>query len=190
MAYTYSESENNFTQSAVFGSLAYDYRNPFLEPGDQPQYEEREEVAVAPPIEETVVAEQTKTHAVAQPKQAIAPFAVIGYACAAVLLVISLFARIQVMTVSDGIVDLQEQLEELETEKSKLLIDYESAFNLNDVETYATTVLGMQTPKDDQVCYVDGSSPDKAEIVESDTESEGFKLRLSDFFGSLGDYFG
>ena len=189
MAYTHDEFDNGFTQGAVFGSLAYDVNNPFLQPGDLPQEELREEVSAAPPIEETAAAEQPAVHAAAHSRQAIAPFAILGYACAAVLLIVSLFARIQVLTVSDGIVDLQNQLAELETERSKLLIEYESAFNLNDVESYATNVLGMQTPRDDQVCYVDGSSPDKAEIIHSDTESDGFKLRLSDFFGSLGEYF-
>ena len=75
-----------------------------------------------------------------------------------------------------------------QAEQAKLQIAYESAFNLTEIEEYATAQLGMQKPTADQIYYIDTSSPDKAVIVQQ-TEEDSFVDRVSDFLMGIGEYF-
>lgn len=84
--------------------------------------------------------------------------------------------------------ELSEQLAELEMQQAKLKIAYESAFNLNEIETYALAELGMQKPTADQIYYIDTSSPDKAVVVQQSANDTLFD-RVADFLSELGSYF-
>ena len=134
---TRTADNRRYAQGAVYGSLAYDLSNPELYP--EMEYERSFNIPAPPKIEEEVV-----TQAVARTRQSIAPMSIIGFACAAVLLVFSLMAQIQLTAVSDETAQLESQLNELGVENARLLIDYESAFNLAEIEEYATMQLGMQ----------------------------------------------
>lgn len=179
-----------YGQGAVYGSLAYDFDNPELY-GEQysapPKTRER-----AKPRTNTGVRTRTqiKTRArvMVHTKQGIAPTAILGGLAAAMLFVIALMANIQLMTVSNGSVALQNQLSELEENQAKLRIAYESAFNLTEIEEYATKSLGMQKPKADQIYYIDTSSPDKAAVIASSTEVSVVD-KVADFISGIGEYF-
>lgn len=147
--------------------------------------EERKVVIPAPPV----VREQTATRAKVRYEQAVSPVSIIGLACAAVLLVFTLMAKIQYTTVADQTVALESQLEELNVERTRLQIQYESVFNMTEIEEYATSVLGMQRPRDEQVYYINSSVPDKAVIIESTKEKEGLLDRINDLLKSIGEYF-
>ena len=84
---------------------------------------------------------------------------------------------------------LETRLQELKTEQTKLRIRYESAFNLAEIEEYASSELGMQKPNANQIAYIDTSAPDKAVVIEDGSET-GFVDRVSDFLSGLGAYFG
>lgn len=147
--------------------------------------EERKVVIPAPPS----VEEQTKTRTRVKNGQALSPVAVIGLMCSAVLLVFMLMARIQFTTVSDNAVALEQKLSDLQVEQTRLLIDYESVFNMTEIEEYATSVLGMQRPRDEQIYYLNSSVPDKAEVFEETDEKKGPLDRLLDMLASIGEYF-
>ena len=98
-------------------------------------------------------------------------------------------AQVQLFSVADSAVELEQQLAELEQQQAKLKIAYESAFNLAEIEDYAVSSLGMQKPKADQVYYIDTSSPDKAVVV-AQSEGESLIDRAADFLSGLGAYFG
>ena len=115
--------------------------------------------------------------------------ALLGFGIAAVLLVFSLMARIQLIAVTDGTVELESQLSELQTENAKLQIAYESAFNLTEIEDYATRVLGMQQPRSDQVYYVNGTAVDRAEVMVEQTGEQRLSDRFDDLIASVGEYF-
>ena len=83
---------------------------------------------------------------------------------------------------------LQTQLETLKTDQNRLLINYEKAFNTTELETYATTQLGMQRARDDQVYYLDSSVPDKAVVIEAKDE-DSLAARIRAAFASLAEYF-
>ena len=169
-------------QDFIYGSLAYDIGNvDFTEqlPLD------REEVSAPPQT-----SEKTVTKKAAHTAQAIAPVSIIGFVCAAILMVFMLMSYIRLTELSNESAELESQLSELEVEQTRLLIDYESAFNMTEIEEYATTVLGMQKPRSDQVFYIDGSAPDKAEIIQEETENSGLLGKIDDLLESLGEYFG
>jgi len=170
---------------AVYGSLAYDYGNPELYP----------ETEYSSPLEQTAPPQtQEKTSAVpragvhARSKQSVYPLAMLGILAAAVLFVIAIMAQIQLFDISSKTVELNSQLKELKTEQTRLRISYEGAFNLTEIEQYATSRLGMQKPSADQIYYIDTSSPDRAVII-NQPHSDGFFARVSDFLSGIGEYF-
>lgn len=173
---------------AVNGSVAYDLNHPAFYPQE---YGRPQEEAAPAQRARPKTRERTRVRAASHAKnrQALAPMALVGYAVAAVLLVFSLIARVQLVTVADETIQLENQLTELQTENKKLQIAYESAFNLTEIEDYAITMLGMQQPRSDQVFYVNGTSADRAEIMIEQTDEMKFADRFDDLLESLSSYF-
>lgn len=178
-----SAARTRYGQGAVYGSLAYDFSNPDIYP--ELDYSRPLDIPAPPQTRERVV-----TSAVPRTKQRIAPTAILGFACAAVMLVFALMAQIQLTAVSNETAQLAAKLTELETEQARLLINYESAFNLTEIEEYAIGTLGMQKPRNDQVFYIEGGAPDKAVILEAvQTEETGVFSRIGDLISEIGEYF-
>lgn len=173
--------EVRFGSGAVYGSLAYDFGNPELY--DEELLDLEPEVGSPSDTEE-----QTKTTPATRPQYAVAPMAVAGFAVAAILLVFFLLGHIQLIGVSDATLALTEQLEELEKEQRRLLIDYESTFNLTEIEAYAIGQLGMQKPSGDQIFFIGATSADRAEILSSGEQS-GFLDRFYDMLNLIGECF-
>lgn len=161
-----------FDDCATSGSAAFDLDNPDVwtefdaEPAIMPE---------APVVNEEVVKPKRLPAA-----QSLSLTAVIGLAAAAALVVLSLVARVQLTRVSGDCAALESSISALEDEQSKLLIAYESAFNLTEIEDYAMNELGMVKPRNDQIFYISGDTGDKAEIL-----SAGRNLSFAD---KLGDY--
>lgn len=180
-------AKRKYGQGAVYGSLAYDFNNPLLYPETESEYSEPLE-RPAPPQTREKTAARTRTAAHARARQGISPLAIAGIFIAAALFVVGMMAQAQLLSISDSSVQLQSQLEELNTQQDKLKISYESAFNLNEIEEYATSRLGMQKPNVDQIYYVDTSSPDRAVVVQSAAD-ETFLQKAENFFSGIGAYF-
>lgn len=175
-----------FVNMPVVGSLAYDLERTAPYPERERYREpERKVVIPAPPVAD----EKVSANAKVRTQQAVSPVALIGFACAAVLLVFTLMAKIQLTAVTDQAVKLESQLSELEMAQSRLLIEYESAFNLTEIEDFATSTLGMQRPREEQIIYLNSSAPNKAVILEDSEDSYGLSDRLYDMLKSIGEYF-
>lgn len=166
------------------GNAAYDLRSTAAEeylysaaPVDLPH---------APRPTETVVPESAP-----RPKQAIAPMAVLGFAIAAVLIVFSLVARVQLSQASAQVSALEDQYAELQEQQTRLRIDYESAFNLTEIEDYAIHELGMQKPRSDQLYYISSSDAADTAVLLDQTAAEPLSLadRFGDFLTSIVEYF-
>lgn len=175
-----------YGQGAVYGSLAYDFNHPELY---------REEYSTAPnqtavPGTRTKTATKVHTRArqVVHSKQSIAPLSIVGLMIAAFVFVISIMAQAQLVAISSESVALQQELKALEERQDKLLITYESAFNMSDIEDYAMKSLGMQKPQADQIIYIDTSAADKA-IVIADETGESFVDTVSNFISGFTAYF-
>lgn len=177
-----------YGKHGVQGSMAYDLSNPELYPDYS--YGRPLDIPAAPEVSEEVVGEKQAVSAQAVSAQAVSPVAVIGCLIVAVLLVISLLTRVQLTQVSESCVTLEDSISELQEDRAKLLIAYESAFNLTEIEDYAINTLGMQKPRSDQIFYVSGNAQDKAVILGTASEPEGFVDRVGDFLSSAAEYLG
>ena len=122
-------------------------------------------------------------------KQSLAPGAVLGAAVAAVLIVCVLFAQVRLMAVTAGSAALSESISQLREENTKLRIAYESEFNLSDIETYATSVLGMREPADDQIVYIESSAADKAVVLQQGSGNRSFAEKFTVALSSMAEYF-
>ncbi len=163
---------SSYKTQYVSGSVAYDYSNTAAYP--ERHVGRQVEIPTARKVRDEVVQDVHVGN-----EQAVSPAAVIGLLVAAVLLVFSLFARAQLSQTSIQVVRLQNQLTELETTHQKLLINYEYAFNLAEIEDYAMTQLGMQQPTSDQVYYINSGTVDKAEVLTPETGASGFEKIIS-----------
>lgn len=165
------------------GNAAYDLRSNAAE---EYLYSAPVDLPHAPRTTEAVVPESVPT-----PKQAIAPLAVLGFAIAAVLIIVSLVARVQLSQASAEVSTLEDQYAELQEQQTRLRIDYESAFNLTEIEDYAIHELGMQKPRSDQLYYISSSDAADTAVVLDQSAAEPLSLadRLGDFFSSILEYF-
>ena len=118
------------------------------------------------------------------------PLAVLGFAIAAVLIVVSLDARVQLSQASAEVSALEDQYTQLQEQQTRLRIDYESAFNLTEIEDYAIHELGMQKPRSDQLYYISSDATDTAVVLDQNAaEPLSLADRLGDSFSSILEYF-
>ena len=91
---------------------------------------------------------------------------------AACLLIKTLFVRIELTEQNDINVELEAQLNELEEEKRRLQIKYESQIDLAELEDRAENELGMQKPNGSQTIEIDTDTQDKA-LIFAETKDNG-----------------
>ena len=103
----------------------------------------------------------------------------LAFLLTSLLLVFSLVARAQLSQISLQVVEQQTALEELATQKQKLLVQYEFAFNLAEIEDYAMRELGMQQPRSEQIYYISSGVADKAEILTPESKENGLQKVFS-----------
>ena len=85
------------------------------------------------------------------------------------LMIKGLMVRIELAEQSNLGVSLKQQLELLQEENRKLRIRYESSIDLDELESYAKDILGMQKPGKSRIKKIDTDTQDKA-IVLGDSE--------------------
>lgn len=180
------------------GNLAYDFTSrPSTAPDDwdwqgeapAPYDDEMKVVLPAEPRYYEGERERTSARPRVSTRQTVSPGAVLGFAVAAVLLVFTLMAKIQLTQITDQAVKLEERLVELKNEKARLEIEYEGAFNLKEIEEYAISGLGMQRPREDQIYYLQNSVPDKAVVMEEEPEEETLLERIFGLADFIAEYF-
>ena len=184
----------NFVTGAVDGTQAYDFSNPGLyvdeEIYSEPELEPRKREKIQP---REWIKEEAASRVRAQERtrsgQGIPVFSILGVGVAAVLLAMMLLAQIRLTDISYNAAKLESQISVLELEQDKLTVEYETIFNLKDVEEHAVNVLGMQEPMNEQVNYLTGvASADKAEVILRG-ETDMFSLGFSDILSSIKAYF-
>ncbi len=188
----------NFVTGAVDGTMAYDFSNPLLYPDE----EELEQEVLQEPKKsakkqrgrqrEWIREEargQASAAAVERNRQGVSVVSLLGALCAVVLITMMLLAQIRLTDISSTAASLERQIDQLEAERSKLTVEYETIFNLKDVEEQAVEMLGMQEPDDSQIIYLSGvASADKAEVVTRE-QADLFSLGLKDMLSSIKAYF-
>ena len=161
-----------FGSRPIFGSAA-------------PQIELPEPEVLERPQEKVSIRTKTKTAA----KQGISLFAVAGWASVIVLAVALLMSYVELNTIANESYELREELEALQIEETKLQIEYESTFRLDEVEEYATTMLGMVRAGNDQVKYLSNRAVDQAVILDTNGVETGISASLKSLFTTIAEYF-
>lgn len=85
----------------------------------------------------------------------------LGFLCAAGLLVVLLFCYVQMNTISRSIVSMKKDINQLEIEHVSLMTQYEQTFDLSVVKEAALEA-GMIQPGDSQVYYINLPGEDQA----------------------------
>lgn len=190
-SYSYSELLNGSDSVLAYDFAGAGYYEDLYAPvprrAPQPQPRQREQ-------EQEWIREEpeafARRRAISRKGQGVSVFTVLGFAVAAVLLVMVLLAQIQMTAIADSAAGLENQILELRSEHNKLLAAYETTFSLAEVEDYAVNELGMQKPRADQIVYLDGlGTADRAVILQPQEQSM-FALGIESVFDSLWSYFG
>ena len=161
-----------FGSRPIFGSAAPQLDIPEPETAERP----KERVSI-----------RSKTKAVS--RQGISLFAVAGWASVAVLAVALIMSYIELNTIANQSYELKEELETLQIEETRLMIEYESTFQLDEIEEYATNMLGMVRADNDQIKYLDNRAEDQAVMLSESSAGTGFSAGLKSFFTAIAEYF-
>lgn len=173
-----------YAQSATYGSAAYDLNRVqgYAVPQETPYYD----IPYERPRERTV---PRKKAAERRAAYGVSIFAVAGFLTAAVFVVLMLLSYVQLAEISGETMRLENSIAQLDMENSKLRVQYEMAFNLTEVEQYATFNLGMKKLTGENIIYLNANRTDKAEILYADdTAEETVHMSASEFLSSLMEY--
>ncbi len=181
-------NEKRRYQHTTYGNVAYDLnyqRNVVPVPdGGEPSRQPR-------PQKHTRTGQRQRRRVMTRPKvklrprEAVAPWAVIGFALITVTAVLVLFSYVRLNNVYANTVALQSKLTTLQTEENTLKAEYEEVFN-QDVLSKAVKKAGNLKPvTSDQIVYVELSDPDNIVVYEQEQKRGG----IADFFQSVRDFF-
>ena len=184
----------------TFGSLAYDPFGTAAPQIDFPPEPEEAPPAAAPRPEERPVArprtrvrteEELRAEAQARVRgRILAAFSVPAALICVAMLVLLLKSYSRLTAISDEAAALESRIAAMEVERSRLEIACESAFNMEEVEQTAHTVIGMVKADSDQVAYLHSTSQDVAVVLNDGAASEPLLERAADFLRRLLSYIG
>ena len=139
------------SRSAVYGDLAYDLDRAALEHALRHAGEAPRRQAEEAPAPKARPRARVRSLTKAEARQGLAVTVLMGY--------------IQLTAISAEVVDLQNQLEALETENVSLTARHEQMFDLSTVKE-AAEAAGMAKPGSGQVYYIDLSEGDSAVVYQ------------------------
>ena len=182
----------------TYGSLAYD---PFGAAAPQIEFPPETEAPPRPaeeprpyarPRQRVRLGTREELAAIAARRRHTALVAVVltplAVACL-VLVVMLLQAHIRLAAVSDEAAALESRIAELRAAQARLEIQSESAFNMEEVEQTARTVIGMIKADSDQVSYLRSTSQDVAVILEAGRREATVWTRLGAVLEKIEAYF-
>lgn len=121
--------------------------------------------------------------------QGISAFAIVGCICIACLCLLIIMSYIRLTELSHKTSRLTAELNILKEQEDKLRLEYESAFDLNEIEDYAINILGMVKAGDNEVYYLQSRSDDKAVILDENENKKGILDTISSLLSSLANFF-
>jgi cell division protein FtsB len=170
---------------AVYGNLAYNTAAAAV-PAREIQGPARERTETSFEVQRAAERQAART----RQKQSISVFAAIGVVCIAGLLMMMLLSYVSLTQISAETSGLNEQLRQLSEEETRLKLKYESALDLNAIESYATNVLGMSKPGENQIFYIYTSASDQAEVLDTEKGGSGLLNFFSSILTKLAECFG
>jgi len=110
------------------------------------------------------VRRQAKKHRKLQRAYGVSPIAILGLALSCAMLVAVLISAITYTQVADQLVSCRNNVQTLMVENQNLTAEYEAAFNMNEINTYAQSVLGMSEPAGDQIDTIELLAEDSVAV--------------------------
>jgi cell division protein FtsL len=179
------------SRSAVHGSNAYDLNKL----GELARKSSALPAAVPAPkavpqnVPKTTPRTAPRTTKKTQRSYSVSLTAAAGFAVAAVLVVFVLLSHVRFAEVTNQSVELQKTLNQLNEQGRKLQIAYEDAFDVNQIERYATSQLGMSKPSENQLGTISATAQDKAVVADSQDKAPRRGENMATFLASLLAYF-
>ena len=133
-------------RNAVYGDLAYDLDRELRERQFRHAGEAPRQLQAAKELPQVRRATRVQT----RERQKLSVLTVLGFGAAAALAVLVLMSYIQLMGISNSVVSLKSQLEDLETENVTLTTQYERMYDLSTVQE-AAEAAGMSKPSGSQI---------------------------------------
>ncbi len=166
-----------------YGNVAYDPRyegNAVRVPGGsevaQPRVLPRERAAARPRVQVREAGQ-------------VSLFAAVGAIAVAIFAAMVLFSYAQLTTLSNDVVNLRGEYAALKTEESRLLAQYELAFDLKSIESSVTEGGRMVKPQESQIFYMDLSGSDSVVVYEDESATATLTGTIKDLFHKATSYF-
>ncbi len=124
-----------------------------------------------------------------RPREAVTPFAVVGFALAAVMAILVLVSYVQLNEIYTSTVSLQSQLTELQTEGDTLKAEYEEVFNTDKLQEAVKKAGNLSPSNSSQIVYVELSDPDNVVVFNQKEEPTGigaFLESVRSLFAGIG----
>ena len=164
-----AEAKRRTTRYEVYGNVAYD---PVWEGGSiaAPAPERQEVLRPRPNVRPK---ERTLARPRVQVREAgkVSPFAVVGFLAIGVLAILFLMSSVRLTVLNDESVQLRNQLADLQEEGTKLLAQYELAYDLQAIEDQLTADGTMVRPSSSQMVVLDLSEPDNVVVYDQAGEA-------------------
>ena len=184
-----SESARMGYQGAsTYGSSAYDLSS-FDNAAFPETYDLPEETVDTRELEWERQQERAAAIREAKATQSVSIAAVMGFAVVFVLLLLVVLSGVKLIEISAEISDLKDTLSEVQTTQVELKVQYESTFNLTEIEEYSTRVLGMTKLSDSNTTVLSIERDDMAEVLAGNTSGSGIIATAKEFISSLLEYF-
>lgn len=174
----YNGEKSYFGSRHIFGSAAPALERPEPKAGSEAKRIPLERVSIRTDAQEKPLA-----------RQGISLFALAGWVCIAALAILLIMSYTELNTISDRTHTLAVQMDELKLQETKLKIDYESTFKLDEVEEYASNMLGMVKAESGQVKYLNDRAGDQAVVISDGGAGSGFMAKLKSLLTSVSEYF-
>jgi len=164
-----AEAKRRTTRYEVYGNVAYD---PVWEGGSiaAPAPEQQEVLRPRPnvrPRERTLA----RPHVQVREAGRVSLFAVVGFLAVGVLAILFLMSSVRLTVINDESVQLRNQLADLQEEGTKLLAQYELAYDLQAIEKQLTADGTMVRPSSSQMVVLDLSEPDNVVVYDQMKEA-------------------
>ncbi len=118
-----------------------------------------------------------------------APAAVVAILAVALVVILTLISYAKLVMINDQVVDLRGQLSQLQTEQTRLMAQYELAYDLQEIETTMLTTGQMTKVQDWQTYTLELSEPDGVEYYKESNVGEKLIFLAKEFISAVKEYF-
>lgn len=138
---------------------------------------------------EQVIAPTVQTASQAKPAKLRAPMAMAAIFAVALVVILTLVSYAKLVMINDQVVDLRGQLSQLQTEETRLMAQYELAYDLQEIEAKMLASGQMTKVQDWQTYTLELSEPDGVEYYKESNLGETIISLAKEVVSAVKEYF-